>query len=67
MYLSQWTKPLKGAFHHVMKLRRVSVWQRTVLGFYKIMSVIGYVSGLEQQTNRVSDKKQTETADPSLR
>lgn len=63
MSLEQWTKPLTGAFHHVLRLRGVSVWQRMMLGVYKIMSVIGYVSGLQRGAEMFSDEKQTESAD----
>jgi len=51
MFLQKWTKPLLGAYRHVLRLQCVSRFERVVLGFYKILSVLGYVSGLQKPAN----------------
>ena len=55
MVLEKWTKPLIGACKHALRIQNVSRYERAVLGFYKILSVLGYVSGLQKPDMQRND------------
>ena len=59
----KWTKPLVGACKHVVRLQNVSTYERAVLGFFKILSVLGYVSGLQKSDTGRIDGEQSGTTD----